>query len=733
MKNKIVKVIILALALVLIFGTVSSFAFNAYDTYTYSIDGTPLKSPTAYEALDSFDSISTGISSADSTGIPIVEASDLFADEDGKIYIADKGSNRIIILNKFYQYEGVISTWQDEFGRTETFLKPSGVFVSKRLEVGNTDDPYMGKYIYVCDTDNGRIVKFTPDCQYVETITCPVTPLIDVSEFKPSAVAVDKYGRIFIVSKTATQGIIVLAEDGSFTGFIGAQKVAVNLIDQLLNQFKSDEEKDASIKNISAAYNNIAVDDDGFIYVTTDDIKYESQLSAIKSKSADYSPLKKFNSTGKEILKRNGFFDPGGEVVTGLGQIQPVLSSIVDVTLGPEGTYTILDSSKSRQRLFTYDQDGNLLFAFGGMGKQLGNGASFVAVAYQNFDDVARLVTLDNSNGTYKITVFEPTDYCDSIIAALANQNNHNYNASIDYWQDVLTKNNNFDLAYIGIGKALHNQGKYADAYSMLQKSYEVDYSSKAFAEMRKDVVGNWLLAIVAGVVILAVLLVKFLGYAKKKNKAATLKVGRKTYLEELLFVFHLVFHPFDGFWDLKHEQRGSVRGATTILGITVLAFFYNSIGQGYLFNPRGAYSNVFATALSIIVPVALWVVGNWGLTTLFDGEGSFKDVYVTTCYSLAPMPLFVVISTILSNVMIASEGTMVTLVISIGFVWVAILLFFGTLVTHNYSLGKNVITVLGTIVAMVIIMFIAILFSSLVVKMVQFLVTIISEIGNRI
>ena len=75
----------------------------------------------------------------------------------------------------------------------------------------------------------------------------------------------------------------------------------------------------------------------------------------------------------------------------------------------------------------------------------------------------------------------------------------------------------------------------------------------------------------------------------------------------------------------------------------------------------------------------------------------------------------------------------MVTLVTSIGFVWVAILLFFGTLVTHDYSLGKNVITILGTIVAMAIIMFIAILFSSLVIKMVQFVISLVSEIANRI
>ena len=128
-----------------------------------------------------------------------------------------------------------------------------------------------------------------------------------------------------------------------------------------------------------------------------------------------------------------------------------------------------------------------------------------------------------------------------------------------------------------------------------------------------------------------------------------------------------------------------------------------------------------------------LWCVANWCLTTLFDGEGSFKDIYIATTYSLAPLPILVVISTIMTNVFTVTEGAMVNMLITIGFIWALFLIFFGTLVTHDYSLGKNVITVLGTIVAMAVIMFVAILFSSLVIKMITFLISIFTEIGNRL
>ena len=339
--------------------------------------------------------------------------------------------------------------------------------------------------------------------------------------------------------------------------------------------------------------------------------------------------------------------------------------------------------------------------------------------------------TTDQSN-TYKLVVYTPTEYCETIISALKNQNEHNYESSIRYWQDVLTKNNNFDLAYIGIGKALFSQGKYQEAYEMLQNAYETDYASKAFSEVRKDAIGKWIILIVIVAVALIVLIVKFLGYAKRKNKETSLKVGRKTYWEELLYSFHLCFHPFDGFWDLKHEKRGSVRAASTILGITILALFYNSIGKGYLFNPEDEYSTIFVSIISVAIPVVLWSVSNWCLTTLFDGEGSFKDIYIATCYSLAPLPIFIILSTILTNVLTAEQSSIVNLIIAIGFIWTIMLLFFGTLVTHDYSLGKNVITILGTILAMAVIMFVIILFFSLIVKMVTFIIAIFKEVGNR-
>ena len=236
------------------------------------------------------------------------------------------------------------------------------------------------------------------------------------------------------------------------------------------------------------------------------------------------------------------------------------------------------------------------------------------------------------------------------------------------------------------------------------------------------------------GLVAIVLLIGKFLGYAAKINKKAQLKLGRKSLKEEMLYPFHLIFHPFDGFWDLKHEKRGSVRSAFLILVITIVAFCYQSIGTGYIFNPRqSSFLNIFAMILSVSMPLILWTVANWCLTTLMEGEGSLKDIFVASCYSLTPLPLLIIPSVILSNVLTKSEGQLITLLETFGFIWMGVLIFLGMMVTHDYTMFKNIVTSIATIVGMAFIMFIAILFTSLMAKIVSFISSIVIEIQYRL
>ena len=706
--KKLSRILALAACLILAIGCIPVGAITPYSTYTYSIDGFALMSPDAYTPDRQIDSAYMGVEPN------IDDPRDLVVDKNKNVYIADAANNRIVVLDRYFKLKFYIKEFTNGQGVPDVLANPSGVFV--------TDDK-----IYVADTDNNRIVMFELNGDFYKVIEEPNSDVFpEGSIYKPVALAVDSYGRIYVVSSTTYMGVIAINEEGDFQGFIGAQKVTINAIDILWRKFQTEEQRKLSQQYVSTEFNNITIDDKGFIYVTTSSIEEADQQAAIDSKDGTYAPVKKLNTAGSDIMKRNGFFGPGGEVnVTNLSTAEITgPSKIIDVAIGPEKTWSIIDEKRSK--IYTYDFEGNLLFIFGDTGQQLGNIQSIEAIAYLDNDILILDKTSDN------ITVFRRTEYGDLLIDALKNTNERNYDSTIDYWLEILKRNNNFDSAYIGIGKSLYRSAKYEEALEYYKSAYDTENYSDAFKEIRKNWISKYIILIPIIVVAIVVLLVLFNKYAAKLNKKTQLKKGRKTFWEELIYANHLIVHPFDGFWDLKHEYRGSVRASLVWLALAVLTFYYQSVGTGYVFNPRRTYSTILIQLTAVLVPVILWSVSNWCLTTLFDGEGTFKDIFVATCYSLVPIPILIIPSVIISNFAIASEQKTINLLVSIAFVWCGLLIFFGTMTTHDYTFSKNVITTLGTIVGMGIIMFIGILFSTLLAKIVSFISSIVIEITYR-
>ena len=732
--KKLVKIICIAFAVLMVVAIPLSAA-KPYQTYTYSISGTALYSPNAYDPLITVDYKYMGLDKK------IEDPRDLEVDEDENVYIVDTKTNRVICLDRYYKVredvssngidEGFISEFTNEYGVKDTLTGPRGVYVSKdKFENGE----FVEGLIYVCDTDRNRIVVFEKDGTYVRIINQPESELFDEgSLYKPVAVAVDAYDRLFVVSESTTQGIIVLTSEGEFTKFIGAQKTSLNAWQILMRRFRTDEQSDMVEANTSSEYNNITITDDGFIYVTTSSLDEGQQQSAIrgKSTSGDYAPVKMLNASGDEIMRRNGFWPPSGEVQVSTSSADKSrgfatgASKVTDVAVGPSGTWSIIDAK--RQKVFTYDFDGNLLFAFGDKGDQMGNLQNIAAVTYQG----DRMLLLDMGESK-SFTVYERTDYGNILMQALDHQNERQYDKAISDWTEILKRNSNFDAAYVGIGKALYRSGDYEESLEYYKSAYDTVNYSLSYKEIRKNWIGNFIIFIPIGIGVLCFAISKFLKYADKINRKTALKTEKKTFKEELLYVFHVMFHPFDGFWDLKHEKRGSVRAGIVFIVITILAYFYKAIGQGYMLNQQQGTSSIVTWIISVLVTVFLWAISNWCLTTLFDGEGSFKDIFIATSYCLLPVPITVIPCTLISNFVIDTEVEILSFVETLGIIYMVILVFIGMMVTHDYTMGKNIITTAGTIIAMVFIMFVAALFSTLLIKIVGFVSNIVVELKYR-
>lgn len=205
-------------------------------------------------------------------------------------------------------------------------------------------------------------------------------------------------------------------------------------------------------------------------------------------------------------------------------------------------------------------------------------------------------------------------------------------------------------------------------------------------------------------------------------------------YLATLKFALYCITHPLDGFWDLTHERRGSIAAANTILILTMLARIMRLRYTSFIMiTVYWEGINIFLELATILFPLALWVVGNWALTTLFDGKGKLGQVYMATCYALTPYPLMQFPLMIFSNFVTVDEKEFYTVLSGFSLVWVALLIMAAMMQIHEYSLGKNVLFTIASLFAMLVMVFLLLLFFSMISQGVSYFISLGREILFRL
>lgn len=204
--------------------------------------------------------------------------------------------------------------------------------------------------------------------------------------------------------------------------------------------------------------------------------------------------------------------------------------------------------------------------------------------------------------------------------------------------------------------------------------------------------------------------------------------------LKPLRYAFHVISHPFDGFWDLKHEKRGSMPAALTLLALAVATYMLGRQFTAFLFNPfHKSELSVVADLMTVLLLFALWCVSNWCLTSLMDGEGSFYDIVVATAYALTPYILINLPLIAVSYGFSLSESAFFTFFQALAFLWSGGLLVLGTMVTHQYSMLKTLGTTVLILAGMAIIVFLGLLFFSVIQQAISFITIIVKEINLRL
>ncbi len=215
---------------------------------------------------------------------------------------------------------------------------------------------------------------------------------------------------------------------------------------------------------------------------------------------------------------------------------------------------------------------------------------------------------------------------------------------------------------------------------------------------------------------------------------ALTKKENWIRYSDSLKFAFYCMTHPLDGFWDLTHEKRGTMAAANTILFATLMARLMKLKYTSFLFmTVYWEDINIFLYLSSILFPLALWTVGNWALTTLFDGKGKLGQVYMATCYALLPYPVIQFPLMIVSNGVTIEEGQFYSVLSAISLVFCALLVIAAMGQIHEYSGAKNILFTVATLFAMLVMIFILMIFLSMISQGVMYFVSLVREFLFRL
>lgn len=421
------------------------------------------------------------------------------------IYLCDTGNDRIIqyVYNEDRTIDlyRVITSFYSNGQVVETFKSPSDIYVDEKGTM------------YIADTDNARVVKITDDLTYELSFLCPDDPTYDQSlSFMPLKVIADVAGRVYLIAKNINKGFIKYESDGRFTSFWGASEVHPSALDLLWKKLSSRRQREQMESFVPTEFSNVFEDREGFLFAT---LRTFDEYKLINDEA---KPIRRLNALGGDILIKNGTSYPIGDLTwsSGNGALYTGPSRFEDITVLDNDVYLALDGT--RGRIFAYNNQGYLLFAFGGKGNHAGYFKNPVAIENINGRD---LIVLDSQDSS--LTVFSPTHFGNLVYDATELFACGEYEASGKVWEEVLLLNGNYDLAYVGLGKVALRQDKYKEAMDYFAVKKDRRQYSKAFVLYRKEVIEKYIGWVIGALLIIIVVIFVIKKIRKIKQEAAAL------------------------------------------------------------------------------------------------------------------------------------------------------------------------------------------------------------------
>ncbi len=199
-------------------------------------------------------------------------------------------------------------------------------------------------------------------------------------------------------------------------------------------------------------------------------------------------------------------------------------------------------------------------------------------------------------------------------------------------------------------------------------------------------------------------------------------------------YMWYTVTHPMDGYYWIRHADKGSVPLAVLMVMVFGAMFTANRLLSSFVVNdidPRSVDS--LYEMIGVLVFFLLMCVSNWSVTCLMGGEGRMKDITIAVGYGTIPVSLCLFLGTIVSQFVADEEQAFYGILIGVGIAYGLIMILIGIMQVHNYTLGKTLITIFLTFVAMLIIIFVVLLLSNMIGLVYNFFRSVYTEIIFRV
>lgn len=671
--KKLRRIFAMLLCLVMMAGMTVS-AETPYKTYTIDGYGYVLETQSAYNPLAAITKVGE---------TAFVSPMDMAIGKEGNLYIADAGAHVILICSREGEQVGSIGE-----GILQT---PTGVYV--------TEDGT----VYVADKDAKKVFVFDAQGNVTAEYGKPDSPIYGNSmDFKPTKVVANKTGTMYIICEGNMNGIVQLSpvEGGSFLGYFGTNYTSLSPFQMIQRVILTDAQRAQMLSNIPSTPTNLHIDDTGLIYTVTQGDKDTS--------------LKKLNIAGKNLLDSDPYYADLPAAVT-------------------TGNYNNILVADSDGYIYEYNEDGELLFMFGGRddGRQrvgLCNKVEAIAV-----DEDDRIYLLDSDKK--QIHIFEPTEFTNLLHESLYLFSKGQYTQSKEPLSKVLQMNSMFDYANQAMGHAYLQEENYEQAlkYFRLAKSFE-GYSD-AFWEVRNIWIRNYL---VAAVLAIAAVIVLIRGgkslYRKKYADHPATQTGEHILWGQLRYSLYFMRHPMDGCYGVKKEGKNSWWCANILLGTFILISILEKYCSGFLVKTvrEGRYDLITDIGKVLVIFIGLTAC-NYLVVTINEGEGFFKDLYCAYAYCLTPYIVIKPFVILLSNVLTYNEVFLITFANIIVWTWVVILILLTLKEINNFTVGETAkalaITAFTVLILTLLVCIIYVLFS----QVIDFVITVVREVVYRI